>query len=469
MRTVFRFCAVGVAASVAMMVSSARGQSEPMPTQQEMFKEMQALRSEVTQLRAQVERQQTNQAAAGTQPAERFSEEDATKKKVEADAEARGDLGMNAGYNPDKGFIIRSSDDQFLLHPWAFFQFRDSTNYRAHSDSGTDTQNGFETPRLKLILDGNVFSKDLTYQFIWATDDTTGDLGLQDAWARYHFPGTPFAIEAGQIRNPLDHEQIVFATRSLTPDRSIVNSVLLNGDDIVKGAELSYGYDTNADVGAKVAVTSGERNFDTSFESYPTNDADWGVVGRVEWKVMGDWENYDQFTSLSDKAPLLVFGAGADYTETGSSDALTHVIDAQYNIPNGLGLYGAYLGRFVKNDANGPGTNGAPDAGSTTAERDTYDSTVRLMGSYLIDRHFEPFVRYEYIQFDPHEFATASSSTIHDVTLGFNYYLYGHRAKFTFGATYLPVGSPVANSLDDLLVTQRGAELILQGQFQLIL
>jgi len=74
---------------------------------------------------------------------------------------------------------------------------------------GADTENGFELPRMKLILDGNIFTTNLTYQFIWATDDTSGDLGLQDAWARYHFQSTPFAIE-----------RVRFAIRSTTSNCS---------------------------------------------------------------------------------------------------------------------------------------------------------------------------------------------------------------------------------------------------------
>ena len=64
---------------------------------------------------------------------------------------------------------------------------------------------------------------------------------------------------------------------SLTPGRSIVNNVLLNGDDIVKAVSLSYGYDGNDPFRAELAFTSGERNFDTNFQQFPTNGANWGA------------------------------------------------------------------------------------------------------------------------------------------------------------------------------------------------
>jgi hypothetical protein len=459
-------CFAGALTTCALFVTTTHAQSEPDPSPQEMMRELRELRAEVKDLRTQVEEQRSTTRPSPT------PEELQTIRDVQQDAASRGNLSLtNAGYDPNLGFFIRTEDGRFLLHPWAFVQIRETADYRAHATAttGSNTQDGFEVPRMKLVLDGNVFSKDLTYQFIWNSSDTTGNLGLQDAWARYHFAGTPFAVEAGQIRDPVDHEQFLFATKTLTPDRSIVNNVLLNGDDIVKGAELAYGYDTNYDVGAKVAVTSGERNFGTTFSPYPTNPATWGVAARVEWKPMGDWKDYAQFSSIDDKATLLVIGAGADYTEAGSVDSLTHVLDVQYNIPNGLGLYGAYLGRYTRNDDGAPSTNGTPVTGSTLAAADTYDTTFRLMGSYLIDHRFEPFARYEYLQFDPREFAPGTDGTVNDITLGFNYYIYGQRAKFTIGATYLPNGSPVANTLGDLLTTQHGTEFLFQGQFQLIL
>lgn len=375
-----------------------------------------------------------------------------------------------AGWDPNKGFVIRSEDGSFLLHPWAFFQVRYAADYRSRASAteGADTETGFELPRAKFILDGNIFTKDLTYQMIWATDDTTGDLGLQDCWARYHIPSTPLAVEAGQIRDPVDHEQILFATKSLTPDRSIVNNILLNGDDIVKGISLSSGYDEDAAVRGQVAFTSGERNFDTTFEQYPTNSANWGAAGRVEWKLGGDWEDYTQFTALKDAEPLCVIGAGCDYTEAGGAGALTHVADIQYDLPEGFSIYAAYLGRYTRNNAGPPTTNG--QSTSPTAPRfDTYDTTARLMVAQLFDQRIEPFFRFEYIQFDPAEITNGDCSTVPDFTAGCNYYFYGHRAKISAAASYLPNGSPVQSTIGDLLTSHRGNELIGQVQFQLMI
>lgn len=468
-----RHSAVGFCLAIGLLASARVCPAQVAPAagdQQQLLDEVRRLRAEVQELRNQV----NGGAAPAARPANAVEDAGATTAQMLRDADARSQMldmsPMTAGYVSGKGFVVRSDDGNFLLHPWAFVQVRNTTNYREHGKHGTqgDLENGFEVPRMKFILDGNVVSKDLTYQFIWATSDTTGNLGLQDAWARYHFPGTSWAVRGGQIRDPFDHEQIIYATRSMTPERSIVNNVFANADGVVKGASVSYGYDTNAPVRAEVAITSGTRNFDTTFQPFPTNPANWGAAGRVEWKLAGKWDDYSQFTALGEKETLLVLGAGVDYTEAGDAGAFMHVVDAQFDTPGGLSLYGAYLGRYTRHNGGAVGTNGGLSGGGPTAN--TYDSTFRVMAGYVIDGHFEPFARYEYLHFNRFEIpANAPHTVIHDVTVGFNYYFLSHRAKFTAAASYLPNGSPIANTLGDLLVTQGGSEVIVQAQFQLIL
>ena len=435
-------------------ITFSQAQPTTLPGQQDLLQRVDDLQSQVTDLRSKL-----NQVAPTTQPESQPVQTDIHQAPA-----------FNAGYSLDKGFYIRTGDGNFLLHPWAFVQMRDAYSYRSISTSNVhDGQNGLEIPRAKIILDGNIFSRDLTYQLIWATttNDSTGGLDLQDAWGRYHLPGTIFAFEGGNIRDPVDHEQLLFATKSLGPERSIVNNVLLNGDDIVKGAQLSAGYDTPGMVRGEIAFTGGERNLGTTFQNYPTNPANWGSAGRVEWKLFGDWDDYAQFTSLDNKHPLLVLGGGADYSEGGGTSGLTHVLDVQYNLPDGLSLYAAYLGRYVNNNGGPPTTNGHP-ATAASPVADTYDATARFTCAYVFQKHFEPFFRYEYLHFDPREFSAPTNYDISDITLGANYYFYGQRVKASFDASYLPQGAPFANTLGDVLTSHRGHEVILQTQVQLI-
>ena len=440
------------------------------------------LQAQIQHLQAELDalkQRESAQEPRSTQPADSPT---STAAAVEADAAKRGGAaitapsmdatGLTAGWIPSKGFVISSEDGNFLFHPWGYIQPRYVVDYRENGKNGTetDTQSGFEIARLKLAFDGNMFTPDLTYQFIWNTVKSGGGLTLNDAWVRYRFHNSNWAIQGGQIRNPLDHEQIVFATQSMTVDRSLVDDIFANGEGFVQGVDVSYGYDTDGPFRAEAAIHHGMRNFNVSFQDFPTTNANWGASGRVDVKVMGDWKAYDRFSALEAKKDLLVIGAGADYTEAGDTGNLVHVVDAQYTLPSGLSLYGAYLGRYTKNNAGPPGTNG----GSTTfaATPDTYDATGRLMVSYLFKNHFEPYLSYEYIQFDAAGLpATVHNTTCHDITLGGNYYFYGQRAKVSANVIYLPNGIPINdNTVNDILANPRGGnQVVFQAQFQLII
>lgn len=486
MKAVHRIGSIGML-GCAMCAGVASAETAPPPTtnptQQQLLDEVRALRSEVGDLRAQLKAQQAiTQPAAGAAPA--AAQSVTTPGDLLADLDRRQSLEINpltGVWDPGKGFVIRSEDGKFLFHPWAFVQIRDTTNYRqgGRPGGGYSTDSGLELPRMKLIFDGNMFSTDFTYQFIWAVNTeaaaapTGGSLFLQDAWGRYHIPGTPLAVRVGNIRDPFDHEQITFGTRSLTPERSIINNVMANGDGIVKGVTIGYGFDsrspddTPSPVRFEAGYTGGMRNTDTSFVGYPTNPATWGAAGRVDFKLFGRWLDYAQFTALGDKEPLLVVGVGADYTEAGSTRQFSHVADVQFDLPDSLSLYAAYLGRYTTNNSGPPGTNGAQTTPGVYP--DTYDSTLRVQAGYLIARHFEPFARYEYLHFANIELAKGSAhDTIQDMTLGFNYYFVGHRAKISCAASYLPEGSPLASTQSDLLANHKN-EVIIQAQFQLMI
>jgi hypothetical protein len=489
MKTSLYLAGMGCALGLLVTTTNCPAQTAPAnPTQQELLDEVRALRSEVKDLHAQLNAQRPTTQPASQSAAPFTASDDVAAGGLPAqaaptdamlqDIDRRKSMdmtGISAGWDPAKGFVIRSEDGNFLLHPWAFIQIRDTTNYRQGGKvgGGDTTDTGLELPRMKLILDGNIFSTDFTYQIIWATATegaaapAGGSLFLQEAWGRYHLPETPFAIRAGNMRDPFDHEQILFGTRSLTPERSIINNVLANGDNIVKGVSASYGYDLPSPFRTEIAYTGGMRNTDTSFVGFPTNPATWGAAGRFEYKFFGDWKDYTQFTALGDKHPLLVLGGGIDYTEAGKTGNFSHVIDVQFDTPDGLNVYAAYLGRYVSHNAGTPGTNGAV----TTAGRfpDTYDETLRLQAGYLFAHHFEPFARYEYIHFSGLEIArTSPHNVLQDMTVGFNYYFVGHRAKFSAAASYLPDGSPIANTQSDLL-SNRKNEVLFQAQFQLMI
>jgi len=432
------------------------------PTTRELLDRTRNLESEVAELKAE------RSSRPAVQP---LPTESASSAAVLRDAAVRSPFpdiqSFTAMYAVDRGILLRSADGNFLLHPAAYIQFRNATTFRddAKHGSDSDTQNGFEIRRIKLVLDGNLFSPHLTYQFLWGSDRHNGQLALEDAWIRYELPDSPFSLRAGQIRDPLDHEQLTFSTRMLAADRSLINTLFTNRQGLVQGVSVGY---LQGPVRVEAAVTDGLTSANTNFQDFPTTSTDWGVAARIEFKPLGSWESYADFSSLNDTEPLLVLGAGADYTEAGDAAALTHVIDAQYESPDGLDMYVAYLGRYTRHNAGVPGAVGG--AVGPAAAHDTYDATFRAQAGYVLSEHWEPFVRYDYIYFDPHSLpSSVSHSPFHEFTAGVVYYFYRHRAKFTADCSYLPNGSPVSDDGNDILSNHEGTEWVVRMQFQLVL
>ena len=431
---------------------SASALAADQPATQDLSEKLNALQAKIDELQAQqksIQQQQDRQA------------HDATMHSVLSDAEGHSKAldmtGITGGYSPEKGFLLRSDDGNFLLHPWFQFQVRNETNYRnAGKPSGADdTENGFQIQQMKVGFDGNVFTPDLAYQIIFNFNPNTGTAFLTEAWAKYHFGNSPWAVKGGQFKNPLDHEQIISDKYQLAADRSFTEDVLANGNGFVQGASLIWDPGHDSPLRAEAAFTDGFASFNQNFQDFPTTNADYGVVGRVEYKLFGHWADYTKFTSLGNTADLLVVCAGADLTGIGHRNQLLHVADAQWN-RGPLGLYGAYMGRYTQHGALG-------------SSGDTYDPSLRLQASYLVTRKLEGFARYDYLHFDGKEFPARTQVNIHEITVGANYYVYGQAAKFTVDFTFLPNGAPINDGFSGVLVDNNHTEFMVRGQFQLLI
>lgn len=267
---------------------------------------------------------------------------------------------IGSGYDPSKGFIIAGDGGKFLLHPFLLLQVRDVTNWRddAKTDGASDTQNGFEIRRMQIGFDGNVFNPDWTYRIFIQTDRSGGAASLFDAWVKYHFPDSLWYVEVGQFKTPFAHEQLVFDRTLLAADRTLTDDILTSGEAFSHGVMAIY--DNTDSVRVKADFTNGFGTNDVNFENYPARPANFGIGARGEYKFTGHWKDYDQFTSLGDKEDLLVAGMGVDWTEADPSEFIRQAVDVQCN-HGGLGLYGAYIGRYT-------GQNGT--AG------DTFDSSA---------------------------------------------------------------------------------------------
>ena len=494
-----------IAAGIALMaaLSSAVLGADAAPGPPDVSGEMQVLRTRIDQLE-QKEKQDQQQRLE----TERKLDEKATSERAFKGCRSLRDQflsaeGFTAGYSDGK-FLIQSEDGAFQLHPWAHFQFRGVVNQRNdHQGIPTapeeETDSGVEVRQLRVGDDRNMFSPDLTYFANWATQRTSsstnvtsttgttkgtvigtvsnslgGGLVLQQAWVKYHIPTSPFYIKAGQMKDPVLHEQIVDTRFQQGAERSIAADIFVNGDAFTEGA--TFIYDPNTDIRAEAGINHGMRGANTNFLSYPNNGGfnqfNYGFVGRVDYKFMGQWKDYTQMGGVGVKDRLLVIGSGADYSERGHDGQLVAAADATYVDPSGLNLYGEFLDRYTTHNfgyyiqsATGASINAGDPA---VAGKPTNEYAVVLEAGYLFDQHWEPFGRYEYMRLQGTP--AGSRNYIQAIAGGVNYYFYGHRLKVTGEVKWLPEGLPFDDTSNDVLANTNGkSEVSFVAQLQLIL
>jgi hypothetical protein len=412
--------------------------SEPTNTQ---------LQDEIQQLREQLHQFKSTSAQT--------ADVDRVVKDVLTDARQRSQLfavegGLTAGY--DKGFFIKSEDGRFLLRPQLQWQFRYVTSYR--SDDNDDIQDGFENRRTRFRFDGNAFSPDLTYSFVFDTSRSTGSVSLLDAWAQYKFAGQ-WAMRIGQFKEQVFQERNISGYSQLAVERSLADAILGGANtDRVQGVALVYGA-KDQPLKAEFALHDGANSKNTDFRNPSANPTDWGVGGRVEYKFSGDWSAYKDFTAKGTKQDLFVLGAGADITERENSITYLTTLDAQYENPNGLSVYGALHGNFG-------------DLRNAIGDDSRFDWGFLAQAGYAFNGNWEVFGRVSYLQLDD-DFVDNDSFS--EFTIGANYYLgsngeYLHRAKITIDVSYLPDGIPSDQTALGALAND-GDEIVLRGQFQL--
>jgi hypothetical protein len=272
------------------------------------------------------------------------------------------------------------------------------------------------------------------------------------------------------MHDPLDHEAIV-GSKYRAPETSLQGDIFANTDTFTQAATVIY--DNKGNYRAEGGITDGPRAANTNFQDSPTTGIafDWGAAARAEYKVMGNWGDYSQMTSLNDKDDLLVIGVGLDYSEGEPYfNQFNHTIDVQYANTNGLFLYGSYFGRYT--DHNPGIITGGPTSTSFgtpgIAGQDTYEYSGLLQAAYLLpNTNMEPYIRGEYMSLKG--LPAHSQGFISEISAGMNWYFYGHNVKWTNQIMYLPDGIPVNDDTNDVLINNDHTEAVFISQIQLLL
>ena len=447
-----------LAVAASGMTGGTAGAAEP--SQQELMDELQALRAKVEQLEAAQTRQADRPDA---------KEVDATLKSVLEDADRRSQLlqaqGFTAGFNKGK-FVIQSEDGNFVLNPNFQLQLRYVTNYREEDaansiDGDATTEHGFEVARMKLRFEGNVFSPDTKYKFQWGSNRNNGNFVLEEAYVTHKLNFAPdLFVKGGQFKDPTFHEEVTFSRHQLAVDRSLANEVLAGGQtDWIQGVGIVWDDGPEGlPIRGEAGYTDGPNSDNTNFvdgggsPSFGVASPDYGIYGRVEYLVFGDWDDYLDFTAMRNDQDLLVIGGGLFYTQAGDGDAIFNTVDAQYEM-NKLGMYAALYGVY---------SDGAVGGDSA------YDVGGVMQAGYMLNEKWEPFARYSIVSLDSG--GPGDDDNYHEFTAGVNYYMHGHASKFTLDVTYLPDGIPSDQAqIGELDPDADDSQFVLRGQFQLLL
>jgi len=284
-----------------------------------------------------------------------------------------------------------------------FTQFRWTYNHSA--TDGVDNTHGFNLPRTRLEVSGDVYDWDYVISGQWNDGNA---FNLLDAYAERS------GFRFGQFKSPFMKEVLVGQTDTLASERTLVANTFGQG----RSQGIQYGFDLAGGFGAKVAYTDG---FNTANGAGVANG--YALTGRLDYD--GEWFDV---------------GFAASHNSLDTIDFNTWTIDASTSW-NALEFGGAY----VKQTGDATGENW----GAT------------LYAKYNVRDNLDIFAQYEKGHFE----GVATDLSI--ATVGFNYAITPNM-KWTsdLGYSYngIDAGWNLANSGWD--ATASDGEYLIRTQLQ---
>ena len=456
-----RFCAWSLSLTFALgaaaMPSHADDVADLKARLEQIERDNAALRKEVNQLKEE---------RNGTWLNERRAQEvQAMIQDVLADADTRASLladQSHVGYI-NGAFSIGSPDGKFLMQIGGLIQARYIYNHRGRAPGGLDQfdkdESGFDLPRVRLEVGGWIGDPRFTYFVRFGPDREDNEVLGEKAVIGYR-PTETFAIYAGEDKAAFLREEIIGPAFQMATDRSLMNEVFTVG--YIQGAWITWAVHPNLTFYASVndGVRSGEADNESNsaFLTRATGDPDLepihkpffldntdvALTFRLDWKVMGNWEQYEDFAAWSGEPTALFLGAAVhlELGETGSSPGagnsgdndnfLLWTVDASFE-HEGLSIFAALVGLHTDLEV---------------ANNFDMFGVVVQAGYMVIPDKLEPFIRFEWIDLDRRNVTTgvntAGDNDVYLLTFGVNYYIIRHRAKVTVDVIW--IGSTLPDS-----------------------
>lgn len=436
-----------------------------------------ALEKQIDLLRQELDQVKAQQGDAWLTE-QRAAEIRSLVQDVLADADTRASLqasGMTAGW--DKGFFLASPDGNFRLRIKGQIQVRYMLNDRDNPTVGTGTTSGFELPRVKLKFLGNIFDKSWTYKvqgnfsqnnfgavdgdievpdpldptmsimvpFSAGVTGSSGRFVLEDAYIQKDFDNG-FYIRGGQFKVPYTREELVSSTTQLLIERSTVNRVFGSGRS--QGIEGGWQGDW---LRFMVTYNDGDHGANTSFDDPNFNLVDWSFAGRAEFKLAGDWAQFDDMNSWNgDPFGVLIGVAGKGYRRDDGTKVYGATADASIDF-GGANLFGYFVWQRTE-----------PDGGE---ESDAIAFVVQG-GIFVIPDKLEPYGRFEWADSD-----IDGDSDLANLFAGVNWY-FSRQAKLStdFGYAFNEITATWTNPQAGWLLDgpDDDGQWVWRTQFQLL-
>jgi len=208
-----------------------------------------------------------------------------------------------ASYRPGQGITVESADGNYKAQIGGYAQL--IYRYTDFDSQAKDDTSDFDIRRFKLVMQGNLFTKNFGYKF---QGDISSGFVTEDAYLNYKL-GAPLTVQVGQFKPPQSRQELTGAGKQLFPERSLANDTFNLGRD--QGVQAAGSFAEKL-----VEYRLGVFNGNGPNKSNPDNRH--MVTGRLDLNPLGEVK-MDEAGWPSDK-PLVNVGGSFAWNKVGAND-----------------------------------------------------------------------------------------------------------------------------------------------------
>jgi len=314
-------------------------------------------------------------------------------------------------------------------------------------NENNNTEWGFENRRTKLDFQGNVFSKDWTYRVraafnqgaprvaiagapgaVVPNQGANGAAAIDFAYIEKSMDNG-MSIRVGQFQAPWMREVLVDSAYQLAAERSVLAGLF--GQGYSQGIQVGYQTDGMRFTGGAFDGVGGQDtiglfgggNYNSQNTNWNNTTTNYSFAGRAEFKISGDWSQFNDFSSAKGSEAGMMAGVAAVYQRANWNSVVSS--------SKMFGVTGDFTWDFggASLFASGVWVNNEDPTGNKNNPWG-----VMVQGGYFVTEEAELFARYEFINYDTPDTGVGSNK-YNGLTVGANYF-FNANVKLTCDFTY---------------------------------